>query len=191
VTADSQTVTVGGVSKPLTVKVVKEAGLPVSGQTMRWFVDSGGGSMADTISTTGATGETTVAYRSGSIVDTAWISAIAVNDNIGVAKVQFTLFQVADVAALVSAQGGNGAAVLPGQTMVLTAKVSDRFGNGYSGFTVNWTPIGSATVSAATSTTNASGLATTTLTPGAAPGTYSAQATVTGIGTVTFTVTVL
>jgi adhesin/invasin len=191
VTTDSATVVVGGVSKPITVKVVRGAGLPVAGQTLRWFVDSGGGTMADTISTTDAAGETTVAYRSGTLVDTAFVSAIAVTDNIAIGRVSYTLFQAADAAQLVSAHAGNGAATLPGSTMLLTAKVSDRFGNGYSGFTVNWTANGNATVSAPTSTTDSTGLASVTLTPGAAPGTYTAQATVPGIGSVTFTVTVI
>lgn len=69
----------------------------------------------------------------------------------------------------------------------LVVKVTAAGGVGVAGATVNWTVNGSATLSATSSTTGTDGTAKVNVTAGAAPGTITVTAAVTGLTSVSFT----
>ena len=72
---------------------------------------------------------------------------------------------------------------------VVVGGVVDQFGNPISGTTVTWAVTGGGTLSATTSTTDATGSTQVTLTTTAAPGSYTVTATAGTLTPVTFTIT--
>jgi hypothetical protein len=78
----------------------------------------------------------------------------------------------------ISATGGNNQTQVVTTSMNLQATVVDDSLNPVSGITVNWAVTGVATLSALSSVTNGSGVATITLTLGIAPGPISVKATI-------------
>jgi uncharacterized protein (TIGR03437 family) len=93
----------------------------------------------------------------------------------------------------ISITAGNGQSANPGKTLAspLTVRVADAAGaNGISGATLTWTvsPAGAATVNPVTSTTDAQGLASTSVTlSGSAVGQVSVKAALTGANANIFT----
>jgi hypothetical protein len=89
---------------------------------------------------------------------------------------------------------GNNQSAMPGQALALPLRVTVTIAGGqpFVGGSVRWeVASGSASVTPVTSTTNASGEATTTVNIGTNPGNVSITANVTGVTPVTFTATVL
>ncbi len=106
---------------------------------------------------------------------------------------QYNLTNLAGAATQVTVSGGGQTAVInTGFTNPLQATVTDTYGNPISGATVNFTvPATGAggTVAAATATTNANGVATTTVTANGTVGTYAATGVVTGLTNTSYALT--
>ena len=106
---------------------------------------------------------------------------------------QYNLTNLAGAATQVTVSGGGQTAVInTGFTNPLQATVTDTYGNPISGATVNFTvPATGAggTVAAATATTNANGVATTTVTANGTVGTYAATGVVTGLTNASYNLT--
>ena len=106
----------------------------------------------------------------------------------GSATVTLVAPSVATTLTMISGDGQT-AFVQQALAQPLVVKVVDQFGDPMSGVTVAWTRLtGTGTLGAATSTTNASGLASVTYTLGTTAGDETIRAAVTGITpTITFT----
>src|SRR5207253_2035121 len=94
--------------------------------------------------------------------------------------VTFSITATAAGASQMTRAGGDGQTGTVGTTLPtqLSVRVADQFNNPVAGVTVTWTPAtGSGSVNPTTSTSNGSGIATTSWTLGTAAGTQTVQAT--------------
>lgn len=184
VSPDSQTTAAGvKMAQPLVVLVTGTGNTPLGNVSVSWTVGTGGGTVSDTVSTTDAAGHAQTTYTPGTAPVVAKVSANAA----GLQAVTFTITLVAGPATELRKFGSDNPAVVTGTKLTLSVKLVDAFGNAVSGKTVNWTSAGG-TIAAATSTTDAGGVASIAYTVGADPGTYSLTATVEGIPPTTFTI---
>ncbi len=185
---DLQTGTVGtALPTPLKVTVVDRLGAPVAGQPVTFAV-TGGGSLSVTTATTGADGSATTTWTLGMSTATAQ----AVTATSGASSVSFGVTAVSGPAAAISISSGNGQTGATGAALPLApvVRVVDAFGNPVSGASVTFAVTGGGgSVAGSPGTTGPDGLAAPgSWTLGAASGTNTLQATVTGTGlTVTFT----
>ncbi len=112
---------------------------------------------------------------------------------LNVLNVQYNLTNLAGAATTVTASnGGQTTVVNTGFTNPLQATVTDTYGNPISGATVNFTVPAtgaSGTVATAIATTNANGVATTTVTANGTVGIYAATGAVTGLTNASYTLT--
>jgi hypothetical protein len=182
---DSQTTVVAtAAANPLAVRVLNGSGTGVAGVSITWTIGAGGGTLSATTDTTDDRGQAQVVYVPGTLALAGTVSATAS----GLAPVTFSLTLVGGSVASLATVGGDGAAALVGSTMPLTAKAEDRYGNAVAGVVIDWVAHGGS-VSDATSTTDATGLARTTLTLGGTAGAYTVTADAPGLPPITFTVT--
>jgi hypothetical protein len=186
---DAQSTVVGtGVINPLVVHVTAQNGSALAGAVVHWAVGSTLATLADSVSTTDASGDAKMTFaagvKSGTLNITATVGSLT--------EVKFTQKLLPDVPTALTKFGGDGAASIVSGALPLAAKVSDKYGNAVAGQTVTWT-IGSAggALSATSSTTDADGIARTTLTLGATPGQYTVTATYGTFPIITFTVTAI
>ena len=186
---DAQNTVVGtGVTNPLVVHVAAQNGSALAGTVVKWNATTTLGTLADSVSTTDASGNAKMTFAAGVKAGTLNITAGTGT----LASVSFTQKLVADVPAALTKFGGDGAAAIASASLPIAAKVGDKYGNAVVGETVTWT-IGAqgGTLSAGTSTTDADGIARTTLTLGAARGNYTVTAKAGNFPIVTFTVTAI
>jgi adhesin/invasin len=183
---DSQTVLAGVQTAPLVVKVT-DGGTPQAGVMVHWTTPNSGVTLSPDSSATDANG----------LAQTIFMSQKAATDtvraNTTTAIIGFIVKVVADsnTGALFAA-GGNGSATLVGIGVTLTVKSADAFGNARPGITVNFAiDAGGGVLSKTTVTTDASGQATTTFTPGPTAGAYSVRATATNFTPITFSVSAI
>jgi hypothetical protein len=151
---------------PLTVVLKDTLGQPIEGATVDWSVVSGGGSVTSA-SVTGSDGQASATYTLGTQVT---INSVRAFSSVAVAPVFFTENAIHDVPAqLIRAAGDSQYSEIGVATLAQYAvKVADQYGNGISQMTVQWTvPAGNGTVSAATSVSDAAGIARTRHTPAA------------------------
>lgn len=186
---DAQSTVVGtGVINPLVVHVTAQNGSPLAGAVVKWNVGSTLATLSDSVSTTDASGNAQMTFaagvKSGTLDITATVGSLT--------AVKFTQTLLPDVPTALTKFGGDGAAAIASGALPLAAKVSDKYGNAVAGQTVTWA-IGSAggALSATSSTTDADGIARTTLTLGATPGQYTVTATSGAFPVITFTVTAI
>jgi uncharacterized protein with beta-barrel porin domain len=168
---------------PLEVKLLDGAGQPVPGQTITWSVIAGSATLAGFSSTTDALGHATMNFSFGPNPGPITIQASAYG---GAQTVNFSATGQGPSGA--SPSGGNNQSGAPGSTLPtpLTVTITGP-GPDLSGVTVFWTVIsGSASVSPASSVTDVSGQASTSLTLGLTPGPVVVQAQIQGDGTVLF-----
>lgn len=191
----SQTGTAGQpLGQPLIVKVTTASGAAAPGATVAFAARPGSGALSATSVRTDAKGQASVTWtigpRAGTDVDTATATASGLTGS----PVTFVASATAGAAAQLVAAGGDNQTA-PAATLLsapLTVRVSDGHGNPVAGASVSWAvATGGGSVSPATSTSDASGLAATQLTlgPGAGPETASASATGLTGSPVTFTAT--
>ncbi|MCA1827151.1 MAG: Ig-like domain-containing protein, partial [Myxococcales bacterium] len=166
------------------VRVTDFNGAALAGFPVAWAVTAGGGSLAGTTSTTDASGFATTTLTPGASAITNSVTATAT----GFSALTFNATAAGDVVKLGGdAQFGKTGTALANQFVV---KVTDFSGAPLSGFPVAWAvATGGGTLSGTTSATDASGLAVTTLTPGASAISNSVTATATGFTALTFTAT--
>ena len=184
VSPDSQTTAAGvKMAQPLVVLVTGAGNTPLGNASVSWTVGVGGGTVSDTVSTTDAAGHAQTTYTPGTAPAVAKVTANVA----GLPAVTFTITLVAGPPTALQKFGSDNPAVVTGTKLTLSVKLVDAFGNAVSGKTVNWASAGGS-VGAATSTTDAGGVASVAYTVGTDPGTYSLTATVDGIPPATFTI---
>ena len=173
VSGNGQTGTVGSaLSTPFTVKVTDASGNPVSGITVTFAVTAGGGTLSATVVSSNASGLASTTLTLGATAGTNTVTASS--GTLAGSPVSFTATAVVSSTAtnLVSVSG-NGQSGTVGQALAtpFTVKVTDASGNPVSGTTVNFAvTAGGGTLSSTVVSSNASGLASSTLTLGATPG---------------------
>ena len=179
--------------------LVKDAqGDPVQGATVTFAVASGGGSVTGGTATTNASGiaavgSWTLGSTPGANTLTATVSGTGISGN----PVTFTATATAPQPANVAVSAGNGQVMIAGQAVPVAPAVvvTDANSNPVAGVTVTFAVAsGGGSVTGATATTDANGVATVgSWTLGATVGANSLTATVTGSGItgnpVTFTAT--
>lgn len=160
---DQQAVVGQELAQPLVVKVVDEDGRPVRDQLVNFRVTRGGGSVFAGSSLTNRDGIAQERWTLGTAADSQRVEARAVDPETGAALVFATFRAVgtaagaATISAVQPAMSGQ-----PGTPMAdsAAALVRDQYGNPVPGATVNWAVTsGGGSVSPASSTTNAQGIA--------------------------------
>jgi hypothetical protein len=177
---DAQTATAGtAVAVRPVVRVSDQFGNPVSGVSVTFAVTSGGGTVNPTSPvTTDAAGRVravswTLGNSAGANSLTATSAGLTGN------PLTFTATGTAGAAATIARGTGNSQTDTIGATLAtaLSVQVTDNLGNPVSGVTVNWAGTGGATPSTLSNTTNASGIASVSLTLGTTAGAQGATAT--------------
>jgi hypothetical protein len=184
---DAQTGTVGQpLATPISVRATDPSGAPISGVVVSWTVRSGGGAVDNATSTTDADGNVVVHWTLGTVAGAD--SLLGTTSNGATSIIAATA--LADAPASIAEVSGDqqnvstGAAAAP-----LVVKIADKYGNPIAGVTVTWAVSGGATLSAPTSTTDATGVAQEALTMGTAPGAYTITASALNLTPVSFTLT--
>ncbi|HYW09350.1 MAG TPA: Ig-like domain-containing protein, partial [Longimicrobium sp.] len=171
------------------VRVFDDQGTGVEGITVTFTVTSGGGSVTGATAVTNFDGVATVG--SWKLGNTAAVNTLVATAE-GLKPVTFTATGLAGAASSMrvisgDAQSGPAGAAL---TAPFVVRVSDQFDNPVTGAVVTFAvATGGGTVSPLTATTNAQGLASTTLTLGRTAGPNTVTATTPGAAPVTFTAT--
>jgi len=175
---DAQTGTVAtALANPLRV-LVTLSGAPLQGGTVTWAAAGTGASVSPTTSVTDASGIATTTWTLGQLAGTQSASAILAGAT--GSPIAFSATATAGAATQIVLAGGDNqtgspSAVLPTPLSVLTA---DVFGNGKSGTGVTWQVTGgSASVAPTSASSDASGVARTTVTLGATLGPVTITAT--------------
>ncbi|MEP7383747.1 MAG: Ig-like domain-containing protein [Gemmatimonadota bacterium] len=190
VTGDSQTVVAGAaLAAPMVVQVLAQSGDPLAGAVVSWTLATAStGTLAASTSTTDASGQTSMDFTAGTIAGSVDVGATVAS----VASVVFTHTVVGGVPSALNKFAGDGAAGVAGSGIQVVVKVTDSFNNAVSGVIVNWAVGASGgTLSAASGTSDATGLARVTLTLGSTPGTYTVSASSGSFTPVTFSVTAI
>lgn len=159
---------------PLIVRVENAAGDPLNGKTIDWSVESGGGSLGSSSSTTNAQGLAQATYTVGSAAGPNQVVA-SVRD---ATNLTVTFTATANdppdlVPAAITKVSGDAQSATVGQALAnpLVVRVANAGNAGLQGITVNWTVnLGGGSLGSATSVTNAEGEASNTYTVGAAAG---------------------
>ena len=173
-------------TSPITVHLVDQSGTPMAGVVITWSVIAGGGTLDSATSTTNASGDALVNWTLGTTAGSDTLKAVTANGVTAFVAETAT----ADAAANIAKVSGDLQTVSVGSTAApLVVKTVDQYGNPVAGVTVNWSVAGDGTLSAAASTSDATGLAEVTLTTGATPETYIVTASETGMTSAAFTVT--
>ena len=77
VTGDQQTIQVGAVASPLTVRAYSASAQSIENEPVKWAIASGGGSLSANSTLTDDTGAASVTYTAGGAPGTATITATA------------------------------------------------------------------------------------------------------------------
>ncbi|MES2123155.1 MAG: Ig-like domain-containing protein [Gemmatimonadota bacterium] len=173
---------------PLTIKATDALGAALQGITIDWSVASGGGSVSPASSVTGLNGLATTTLTLGSAAGPNTVKATLRGSS---RSVVFT--ETAQMALIINALAGNNQSGTAGQPLPTQLRVQ-VLENGQAASpprNILWTVgSGGGTLAAATSTTDAAGVAGTTFTLGPAIGAQSVVATVEGTtASVTFNLT--
>ena len=203
--SNGQSAAVGStVTNPPSVKISDANGNPVSGVTVTFAVASGGGSVTGGTQTTDAAGVAAVgSWRLGNSVGTntltATVTGAAISSVVGSSALAdlvftFTATATAGTAGSIAINAGNGQTATVGTAVASppSVKVSDSNGNPVNGASVNFfIASGGGSLTGATATTNASGIATVgSWILGDAAGSNTITAGAVGVsGTVTFSAT--
>jgi outer membrane autotransporter protein len=186
ISGDNQTGAVGSASDaPLVVQLGPAGSGSLSGQPINWSVISGQATLSSAGTQTDPSGLSSITFHYGSNPGPVTIEASSASG-----KVDFTATAVQSSTNIVSGNnqtGKVGGALQPFTIQVTSSGVSS-LGKGLDQIPVTWTIAqGGGTLAASTTLTDATGKSSNTLTLGPNVGTNIVQATITGIGTVTFT----
>ena len=171
--------------EPFVVEVRDQNGNPLPGARVTFAVTAGGGGLSATTATTDADGRASATLTLGRTPGRNTVRAAVT----GVEPVIFTATGLAVPRTLAKLSGDEQQAAAGGQVAEpLVVSVRDQNGAALPGVVVTFSiPGDGGTLSAAADTTDAEGLAATTLTLGEQLGTYRVEVTVTGLQPVTFT----
>jgi plastocyanin len=167
---------------PFVVRVENAGGDPLGGETIDWTVQSGGGSLGSSSSTTDALGMAQTTYTVGSTAGSNQIRA-AVRDATNLtATFTATATDPPDLTpALITKVTGDGQSAVVGQALAdpLVVRVANAANEALPDVTVNWmVNLGDGTLGSPSSVTNAQGEASTTYTVGAVAGANEIEAAV-------------
>ena len=171
--------------EPFVVEVRDQNGNPLPGATATFAVTAGGGMLSATTATTGSDGRASTTLTLGRTPGTNTVRATVA----GLEPVTFGATGLAVPRTLAKHTGDEQQAAAGAQLAeALVVSVRDQNGAALAGAVVTFAVLGDGgTLSATADTTDAEGLAVTTLTLGEELGTYRVEATVAGLGPVTFT----
>jgi hypothetical protein len=189
VSGDAQTGTVGQVlAQPLVMRVQRPDGTPLAGIPVSFFLASHAGSMNPSTGVSDAAGLVTVNWTLGPTATN--LNAIAALPT--GASVNFTAVAGPGAAATLQKVSGDAQSGSVGTVLAdsLTVRAVDSFGNSVAGAPVTWSAA-SGSVSPATSTTRANGIARTAYTLPGTAGPATVQASAPGVQTVSFGATAL
>lgn len=190
-TGDAQTGAAGTpLAEPVVVRVADAQGRPVAGVNVDWAVgaDAGAGSVSPARSQTDRDGLAETTWAMGTRVGEADLTATVA----GIVPARLRATVTAGAPARVETVEGDAQQAYAGSPLPtpLAVRVSDAHGNPVAGVTVLWSVVaGDGTLSAPQSQTDASGVARTEWTLGAAQGTQVARATVGDLAPTTFAAT--
>jgi len=186
VSGSPQTATVGaGFGAPIIVRVTDASLNPILGATVTFGAPAAGSASATLGSPTAVTNASGLAQTAATANTFAGSYAVSASIAAG-ASVSAALTNVAGAPGSITVSSGSSQIALIGTafTLPLAARVVDGSGNPVNGATVTFlapTSGASATLGAATATTNASGVASVTATANATAGNYTVSASVTGV----------
>jgi adhesin/invasin len=173
-------------AEPLVVRVTDAFGNPFPGVAISW-TPVGGGSVSETSTTTGQDGRSAVTRTLGSASGEQ--STQAASEGLAGSPAVFTHTATAGSPSGVSIVSGNRQTGDPGTLLPqpLVVQVADAAGNPVAGAAVAWIITGGGgSLDPQTSTTDASGRASSSWTLGSSAGPNTAEAVVSGVGQVTF-----
>ncbi len=183
VSGNNQSAIVGAaLALPLVVHVTDTYGNVSVGAKVTWTAGNLSGSVNPPVDSTGADGNASATWTVGNTTAIQTVTASVT----GLAPIVFTATTAADTAhvTMTALAGGTGQTGAVSSTLPanLQVRVVDRFGNPIVGDVVTWNGAvtGGGTVSAPTSTTDATGTAATTWTLGSRAGAQTLQATEAG-----------
>jgi len=187
VSGGGQTATVGtSLAAPVVLQVKDQSGSAMAGVVVTLSMGAGGGSVPSTQLTTDANGQVSVSWTLGTVAGTdtlvAQVGSLPVLDVVATAT--------PDVPANLGLVSGDNQSAAAGTALpsALTVKVTDQYGNAVSNVTVTFSDDANGTFAATTVTTDASGMASDTITLGPAAGTDDITASIqTSNGLVTVT----
>jgi plastocyanin len=172
---DAQTDIVGHqLANPLRI-VVTRAGVPEPGATVAWQTSATAALLTPATGVTGADGTAATVLKLGTAAGAQTVQASVA----GAGSVSFVATAVHDAPSKLRLLTSGPVTGLVNTTLAqpLQAKAEDQFGNAVAGVSVHWqVAAGTATLSPATSTTNAQGVASTALTFGNTVGAIQIQA---------------
>jgi hypothetical protein len=185
---DAQSDSVRAFLTPFTVLVTDEFGNAVSGVQVRWTEVEGGGTLDPAVSPSDVTGRARSTYR---LPAAPGVFHVLATVNGLPDTVTFTATAAVASPSVISVSSGDAQEDAPGSELApFVVRVADQFGNAVAGVTVTWeVEDGDGTLSAATSVTDAAGLAAVTYTLGPDPGSHSIRAQLPGGASVVFTAT--
>ncbi len=158
---NAQAGTVGlALTSPVSVQVLAANGSPVAGALVTWFIESGGGSVSTTSTTTDSLGIATVTWTLGTVAGNDSLAA-------AVTTASITLSAVANagpVAALKKVSGDQQTVTAGTTTQPLVVMATDAYGNPVTGVTVSWIPENGGALGAQASVTGSDGTAQDALT---------------------------
>jgi adhesin/invasin len=175
--------------QPLVVRVADAFGNPISGVTITW-TPVGGGSVSEGSTVSDQAGLSSVTRTLGSTAGPQ--STLAASEGLSGSPVTFLHTATSGSATGVVIVSGNEQSGVPGTALAqpLVVQVNDAGGNPVTGAPVTWVVTGGGgTLDPTTSTTDATGRASSAWTLGAAPGSNTAEAVVSGVGQATFAAT--
>jgi len=185
--SDAQTGTVGAaLPQAISVHVADQNNNAIANATVTWTVATGGGSVSAPTSTTNATGDATVTWTLGNTAGPNTLTAALA----GGASVTLHATGTAAAAATATKTSGDAQSIPAGSaSQPLVVTVTDQFNNPVANVAVVWATVSGATLSATSTTTDATGKASITITAATAPGLNLITATAGSLPAVTFTVT--
>jgi Bacterial Ig-like domain (group 1) len=177
----------GMLAAPISVHVTNQGATAMSGAIVTWSVVAPGGSIDSATSTTNSNGDAITHWTLGSIVGAQSLKATIV----GGSFVSITANAVAGASTLLAKVSGDAQTVAGAGTVsaAMVVKLTDALGNPVIGATITWASGSGGTLSATSTTTDATGRAQITVTTAATARLYSIGATASGIVAVTFTMT--
>lgn len=171
---------------PIVVHVTDRNGNSSANNVVAWTVLSGGGSVSAAATTTDANGNTSVVWTMGPTVGVDSLRATLAG---GASVIITATAQAGVITETITKVSGDAQTIgINGTSAPMVVLIQDLAGNPVAGATVTWSPSGG-TLSATSTTTDASGHAQVTLTAGAAAATYTVTVTSPGAAAVTFTIT--
>jgi len=142
------------------VQVQDAKGAPLGGATVTWTAFDGS-SVASATSTTDEQGIATIAWTLGT---TAGVDSLQASVGSNITAYLVSAVQAGPVSQLVEVSGDQQMVAEGSSSSPLVVKAVDQFGNAVSGVTVTWLDENGGALNAATTVTDANGIAQVTLT---------------------------